>query len=337
MMRLPPFRLRHAHDVLEAVSILAGEPGTTRAVAGGTDLWPNMKRRHQMADTVVTLGRIDTLRGVRGDPGTGMRIGALTRLVEIAEHPIVRGAYPAFARAVASISSPLLRNMGTIGGNLCLDTRCTYSNQHEEWRRSIASCMKAEGEICWVAPGSPRCWAISASDAAPILCALGARVRLVGPAGERAIDLPALYRDDGIAYLTKKPDEILTEVLLPPAGSHKAAFWKLRRRGPIDFAVLTAAAVVWLDGRGAVERASVYLGAVNSYPTPVAEAAVALAGAPLTAERIHAAAESARKAATPMDNTDFAARWRGQMTVRYLEAALREIAGLDPGILPPKH
>src|SRR6185369_2841350 len=120
-------------------------------------------------------------------------------------------------RAVASISSPPLRNMGTIGGNLCVDTRCTYYNQTEDWRRSIGYCMKAEGDICWVATSSPLCLAHAASDSAPILCALGATVVLVSKEGEREIPLPELYHDDGIHYLTKRPDEILSEIRLPAA------------------------------------------------------------------------------------------------------------------------
>ncbi|MCI0652202.1 MAG: FAD binding domain-containing protein, partial [Planctomycetes bacterium] len=180
MLRLPPFRLHVPRTLRDAAALVAGAaPEAVRVVAGGTDLWPNMKRRHQSASSVVALRGIRELRGVRGDAGKEMRIGATTTLSEVAAHSALRKAYPALARAVASISSPLLRNMGTLGGNLCLDTRCTYLNQTEEWRRAIDYCMKAEGEICWVAPGSPRCWAVSSSDSAPILSAIGARVRLV--------------------------------------------------------------------------------------------------------------------------------------------------------------
>ena len=181
MLRLPPFEFRVAGSVAEAAAILAGEGPGTRLVAGGTDLWPNMKRRHQSARTVVSLMSIPDLTGI--DSNGELRIGATTRLSDVAASAAVRGRYPALARAVAAISSPPLRNMGTLGGNLCLDTRCTYYNQTEEWRRSIDYCMKEVGTVCWVAPSSPRCWAHSASDSAPMLAALGGRVKLVSAHG----------------------------------------------------------------------------------------------------------------------------------------------------------
>src|SRR5215218_11273894 len=217
MLRLPQFNFVHARTLAEAASVLAGEGAVegelVRLVAGGTDLWPNMKRRHQQASTVVSLMGIPGLAGI--DVNGEIHIGATTLLSDVVAHPAVRERYPGFAAAVQSISSPPLRNMGTIGGNLCVDTRCTYYNQTEEWRRSIDYCMKAEGEICWVATSSPRCLAHSASDSAPILCALGARVLLVSRHGEREIALEELYHDDGIHYLTKRADEIVAEILLP--------------------------------------------------------------------------------------------------------------------------
>ncbi len=368
MLRLPPFDLRLPSSAAEAVAVLAGEGPDARLVAGGTDLWPNMKRRHQQAKVVVGLMSIGELAGIStrrsirrpdgsagsgdssagdssaGDSSRELRLGATTPLAEIEHSSAVRLRYPALARAVASISSPALRNMGTIGGNICLDTRCAYYNQSEDWRRSISFCMKEAGTTCWVAPSSPRCWAHSASDAAPMLSALGARVMLLGPAGERVVPIEALYRDDGMAYLTKRPDELLTAALLPPesnADCCRSAFWKLRRRGSIDFAVLSVAVAAWPRG-GPVERARIVLGAVGSSPMPAPAAAAALIGKPLddtpiAAEAIAEAARLARRDATPMNNTDFQAQWRGQMVESYTAAALREAAGLDPGIRAPRH
>ena len=336
MLRLPPFTLERPSTAKDAAQALADHPDA-RVVAGGTDLYPNMKRRHQMASTVVSLANVDGLVGVHGKPGEEVRIGAMTTLSDVAAHPTIVEAYPALAQAITSISSPVLRNMGTIGGNLCLDTRCTYYNQNEEWRRSINYCMKAEGEVCWVAPGSPRCWAISASDSAPMMCALEARVKLVGPEGERVIPVYDLYQDDGIAYLTKAREEILTEVILPPVNGAKTAYWKLRRRGSIDFAVLTVAVSLDLAADQSVEQARVFLGAVNSFPSPATDVVETIVGNPIDADRIAEAATKARKAATPMDNTDFVARWRGQVTGKYVEAALREAAGLEEERLAPKH
>jgi len=235
VLRLPEFQLVSAQTLADATAVLASEGAaegrTVRLVAGGTDLWPNMKRRHQKATTVVSLMGIPELRGIRnggnaGDAGE-LAIGATTLLDDLARDQRLRARYPALATAVDSISSPPLRNMGTIGGNVCVDTRCTYYNQTEDWRRAIDYCLKEDGTTCWVAPGSPKCLAHSASDSAPVLCALDARVKLVSAAGDRTVPVAGLFRNDGIDYLGKRPDEILTEILLP-AGSdagHCRAAW----------------------------------------------------------------------------------------------------------------
>ena len=337
MLRLPPINLQLPTTVQDAAKAIAAD--NTRLVAGGTDLWPNMKRRHQKAGTVVSLMSIPGLDTI-DTTGSDVRIGGTATLTNIIRDDIVRERFPAFAKAVASISSPPLRNMGTIGGNLCVDTRCTYYNQTEEWRRSIDYCLKEDGTVCWVATKSPRCWAHTASDSAPILCALDATVKLVAANGERELPLADMYVDDGIDYLTKRPDEILTEVVVPgtsDAGHCRSSFWKLRRRGSIDFATMSVAAAVWLDDNDVVTRASLYLGAVGAAPMPVADIAAILPGNKLTEENIAEIAHAAHKIAQPMDNTDFAPSWRGKMTEQYATAALREIAGLPQLRMQPRH
>jgi 4-hydroxybenzoyl-CoA reductase subunit beta len=322
-----------------AAATSALEAGNARIVAGGTDLWPNMKRRHQSADTVISLMSIPGLSEVRSDAGE-LTMGGTTTLSTIIRDEHVRKRFPAFARAVASISSPPLRNMGTIGGNLCIDTRCTYYNQTEEWRRSIDYCLKEAGKICWVATKSPKCWAHTASDAAPILCALGAQVKLVSSQGEREIPLTSLYVDDGIDYLAKQSNEIVTEILVPETSGidHcRSAFWKLRRRGSIDFSTLSVATAVWMDDNEVVTRAELYLGAVGSAPMPVAEAGTVLVGNRISDDRIQEVAHAAHKIARPMDNTDFTASWRGKMTEQYVVAALREVAGMPQLRMRPRH
>lgn len=335
MLRLPPFELRRPSTLAEAAAILAGagadSGGSVRLVAGGTDLWPNMKRGVQLADTVVSLLSIPDLAGFEDGTGSGsgngeLRLGATTTLNRIAASPRVRRRFPALAEAARSISTPVLRNMGTIGGNLCLDTRCNYYNQSEEWRRSVDYCMKEEGTVCWVAPSSRRCLAVAAADTAPVLCALGATARLVSVRGERQLPVAELYRDDGIEYLTKAPDEILVDVTLPPssdAGRCRSAFLKLRRRGSIDFAVLSVAAAVWLDGGGRVRDAALWLGSVASHPRPVPAACEMLRGHALDEDLIAEAARLCRRRAMPLDNTDFTAQWRGVMVERYAAEALR--------------
>jgi 4-hydroxybenzoyl-CoA reductase subunit beta len=337
VLRLPPIELQTPSTVEDAAQAIA--QGNARLVAGGTDLWPNMKRRHQKAETVISLMSIPGLDAIDSS-GKDVHIGGTATLSNIVRDEGIRERLPAFAKAVASISSPPLRNMGTIGGNLCVDTRCTYYNQTEEWRRSIDYCLKEEGTICWVATKSPRCWAHTASDSAPILCALDAKVKLVSASGEREIPLTEMYVDDGIDYLSKQPDEILTEVIVPGSSdsSHcRSAFWKLRRRGSIDFSTMSVAAVVWMDDDDVVTQASMYLGAVGSAPMPVPEIASVLAGNKISEEAIDEIAHAAHKIAQPMDNTDFAASWRGKMTEQYVTAVLREIAGLQQQRMQPRH
>jgi 4-hydroxybenzoyl-CoA reductase subunit beta len=214
--------------------------------------------------------------------------------------------------------------MGTLGGNLCLDTRCNYYNQSYEWRKSIDFCMKKDGAICWVAPSSPRCWAVSSSDVAPVMVAIGAEYVLAGPAGERVVPAGRFYHNDGINYLTKQPDEILTAVRLPAPNGWDAVYHKLRRRGSFDFPVLGVAAwVKWDDGK--VADARIVLGGVASYPQEVVEAGAALRGTSLQGEAIAAAAQAAFQPSKPMDNTDFDLSWRKQMTRVWATRALEEL------------
>ena len=337
MLRLPPLEFSAPTRLSEAVAAYSN--GGARLVAGGTDLWPNMKRRHQRTQEVVSLMSIDELRGIEQD-SLGVTIGSTETLTGVLRNPVICDRYPGLARSVAAISSPPLRNMGTLGGNLCVDTRCTYYNQTEEWRRSIDYCMKEQGTICWVATNSPRCWAHSASDAAPMLCALGARIRLISSEGERQIALTDLYRDDGIDYLGMRPGEILTHIVVPADADRercRSAFWKLRRRGSIDFSVLSVAVALWMDERNVVGRAAVYLGAVGSSPVCVGAAQELLVGKPLDEDLIAAVARQARTEATPLDNTDFVPAWRGKMAEHYTHAALCDAAGLPVRRQAPRH
>src|SRR5262249_54002220 len=155
-----------------------------------------------------------------------------------------------------------LRNMGTIGGNLCLDTRCNYYDQNYEWRKAIDFCMKKDGETCWVATSSPKCLAVSSTDTAPALIALGASVTLLSASGTRTVPVEALYSNDGIHYLTRRPDEILTSVRVPRLAGWRSTYWKLRRRGSFDFPVLSVAAAARFAKDGTIEDARIVLGAV---------------------------------------------------------------------------
>lgn len=328
MMRLPRFRFVAPKSVAEAAKILAGEGPRAMPVSGGTDLYPNMKRLHQTPKTVVALSHLAELKGTTGTPKKkGLIIKAGETLTDVCESPLVKRAYPALAHAVASISTPLLRNMGTLGGNICLDTRCNYYDQSYQWRKSIDFCMKKDGDICWVAPGSSRCWAVQSSDSVPLLVAIRARLKLVGPRGARVIEAKDFFRDDGIRYLTKKPHEILTEIRLPATSGWKASYQKLRRRGAFDFPVLGVGACAWFGKSGVVTDARIIFGGIASYPKPADEAAKFLIGKKLTEETIKQAAALAYNPARPLDNTDFTMHWRKLMARVYTERALREVAG----------
>src|SRR5687768_1340287 len=250
-------------------------------VAGGTDLYPNMKRRQQTPATVISLARIPELKEISGSPEDGMAIGACVSLTAVATHPVLRAQYRAVAHAAHTISTPLLRNMGTMGGNLLLDTRCNYYDQTYEWRKSIDFCMKRDGEICWVAPSSPRCWAVQSSDGVPVAVALGAEVTLASARGVRRIPAAALYRNDGIDYLTKAADELLVSYHLPAVNGWRATYVKLRRRDAFDFPVLGVAVRLSFAGDGTVADARIVLGAIASYPMEMPEAAKAIVGARL--------------------------------------------------------
>jgi 4-hydroxybenzoyl-CoA reductase subunit beta len=311
MMRLPWFDYRAPRTLDEAARILAGEGPNAALIAGGTDLLPNMKRRQMAPKVLVSVRQIPELKG------NGAILGAGLTLTEIVRKPeLPRG----LRQAAAQVATVHLRNMGTIGGNLCLDTRCNYYNQNYEWRKAIDFCLKKDGDICWVATASKRCVAMSSTDCAPALLVLGARVKLVSTSGARELALEELYNNDGIDYLRRRPDEILTEVRCANAPS---TYWKLRRRGAFDFPVLGVGAAL-IDG-----AARLALGAVASRPFLVEKANDFLRGKELTDEVIEEAGRIAASRAKPMDNADFDLYWRKDLTAAFVGYALRELRGDD--------
>ena len=333
MMRLPPFTYFAPRELREAADLLAEHGPAAMVVAGGTDLFPNMKRRQQEPSVVIGLRSLRELRSVAVAEDGSVIAGAMTTLEQVASHPLLRERYPALAMAAGAVSTPHLRVMGTLGGNICLDTRCNYYDQNYHWRKSIDFCKKKDGEICWVAPGSPRCWAVSSSDTAPVTVALGARFRLVSAGGERIVDAEQFFRDDGIEYLARRPDEILAEILLPPADGVVSTYWKLKRRGAFDFPILGVAVALRREAE-VVRDVRIVLGAVGSSPVVAADAAAKLEGRRPDAELIEEVARWAAKGARPLDNTDLSYAWRKRMTRVYVRRALREAAGLPPTAAP---
>ncbi|MBP8298909.1 MAG: FAD binding domain-containing protein [Planctomycetes bacterium] len=321
MLRLPTFTYHRPKTAAEAVAIASEHGKQAMYVAGGTDLYPNMKRRHQTPTQVISLQDVPGLHAVEVLPDGRTAIGAMVTLTELEKHPHLLQHYPGFAHAVREISTPLLRNMGTIGGNLLLDTRCSYYDQGHEWRESIDFCMKKDGAICWVAPGSPRCWAVQSSDTVPVVCAMEADVELVGNAGTRTQKAGDLYRDDGIQYLTKKPEELLTRLVLPAPGTWKASYLKLRRRDTFDFPILGVGVCLWFEG-GIITKANIRLGGAGSYAIPASDSEKLLVGQKLTDELIAAAGAAAMKPARTMDNTDQDVYWRKKVAPVFVARAL---------------
>jgi len=347
MMRLPKFEYRVPRTIAEAVKIIADAGPEGQFVAGGTDLYPNMKRRQQTPRTVISVMRLPELNRVTGDGSQGLVIGGSMTLTDICEHPVIKRDYPVIASAARTISTPILRNMGTIGGNLLLDTRCNYYDQNYEWRKGINFCLKKDGDVCWVAPGSSKCWAVQSSDLVPVMVAIGAKFRLVSTLGERMVDAAGFYNDDGIDYLKKRHDELLVDIHLPATNGWRASYQKLRRRGAFDFPVLGVAAYISfstgsgsgrimsgtlpdgrvsaISGSDRITDAKIVLGGIAPSPIEVNEAAQALIGQPLNEDQIQAAAEAAYVKARPLDNTDFVMNWRKQMARQYTIRALEEL------------
>lgn len=328
MLRLPAFRYVAPRTLYEAAEHLAEDGPDAAAVAGGTDLLPHMKRRQRTPSVLVGLRHLKELHGIRSTPDGGLAIGAGCTLAEVSQHPALAARYPALTRAAELVATPTVRQMGTIGGNLCIDTRCTCFNLPLLTRTAQGLCLKDGGPICVVAPRSPRCWAVASSDTAPLLIALGARVHLMSITGERTIPLAELYCDDGLHPLSLRHGEVLTEILLPPADGTRAVYKKVRRRGTIDFPVLGVAVAVRGAPADPVADARIVLGAVASTPIVAADAARLLMGSHLDPEVAAAAAVAAAGAAKPLENTDFTAGWRKHMVRVTVERAIREVAGL---------
>ena len=320
MLRLPKFRFVSPPTLDEAIRLRTEHLATSMYVAGGTDVYPKMKRRQFLPEVVIALEHV-----VHGEisNGDGLRIGASATLTEVSAHPKVRSGYRALAEAAALVSTPQLRNMGTLGGNVCLDTRCNWYDQSLFWRTAEGFCMKTHAEVvCRVAPSSPKCLAVASADTVPALIALGASVRVVGPHGARDVSLADCYREDGIRYLTLAPGEVVTEVHLPPSDGWRSTYLKQRDRGSFDFPIAGVAAAVRWEG-GVVTDARVAITALGS--RPVAIDASMLRGTKLEDDAIAAVADATHKAARPMDNTSGTISQRKRASRVFAERALRSL------------
>ncbi len=338
MLRLPKFEYRAARSVAEALDWLGEFEGAVdkdpeaRAMlmAGGTDVLPNMKERIFTPQVVIGLKNVAALRGMGADDEHGLRIGPNVSLHEIAVSPLLRDGYAALATAASVVSTPQLRQMGTLGGNLCLDTRCNYYNQSEFWRKARDYCLKKGSDICRVAPNGTGCYAVSSCDTAPALIALGASVRVASRQGERLLPLADLYAQDGIHPVHLRDGEVLSDVHLPRLeGDWRSTYVKYRVRGSFDFPIASVAVAARFDGDVCAE-ARVVLQGVATRPLTLPKAEALLTGARWTPDVIDAAAEIAYQTAHPMDNTSGTIALRRRIVRAYTQRALVAVAGATP-------
>jgi len=306
MEALPAFRLHRPATAEEAVALAAADPDA-RFVAGGTDMIVNVRRGIERPGALVDLSAVAGFATVAED-GEGLRIGAGVALEALAAHPAVRVRFPAVADAAGAVAGPTHRAYGTVGGNLCLDTRCIYYNQSEWWRAANDYCLKHRGAVCHVAPGGQRCFAAFSGDVAPALLVHDASVEIAAPAGRRRVPLAALYRNDGLDHLTLAPGELLCAVHVPAAAAGRSGYAKSRVRGSIDFPLAGAAVRLAMDG-GVVADLRVALTAVNPYPQLVT-GTDAFRGQPLDDAALDALRELVRSQARPMKTTTVAPWYR---------------------------
>ncbi len=229
---MPEFEMLRPSTVEEVIAA-RNASSSARICAGGTDIIVNMRHGLSETGTLIDITAVDELKRTESD-ADGLHIGAGVTLAEIAELPLITESYPAIAEAAQTIAGPTHRNVATVGGNLCLDTRCLYYNQSHWWRKANNFCLKYKGDICHVAPQGNRCRAAFSGDLAPALMVHGAILEIAGPGGPRRVPLADFYREDGADHLTLAPDEVVTTAHLPSANG-VSAYAKVRVRGAIDF------------------------------------------------------------------------------------------------------
>jgi len=334
-LSLPQFKLLRPRTVEEAVSLLAKHSNrvvagdspahasshNVRIVAGGTDLIPSMRQKLFEPQYVLDVRHIAELKGIR-QRGSGVDIGALTSLTSLEHSDLLRRRYPVLTEAAATVASPLLRNMGTIGGNICLDTRCLWYNQSLTWRKGCGFCIKKDGNLCHVAPGGSKCWAAFSGDTPPALLCLNAEIEIVSASGLRRMPLRDFYTGDGIAYRNLQPDELVTRVFLPESSAdYKGCYRKLRVRGSIDYP-LAGIAVVIKRSNGHVEHGRVAITAVNPAPLLVKGASELLAGKIVDEALANAVGDLAAKTAKPLTTSALTPEYRREMIRLFTKRAV---------------
>ena len=321
-MSLPSFKLLRPRSLRQAVDYLARHGNDLLILAGGTDLLPSMKQKLFTPEYVMDIRGIDEIRGIHVRPGVGVEIGALTPLSAIEDSEFIRRNYRVLHEAAKTVASPILRNMGTLGGNICLDTRCVWYNQSLQWRRSCGFCIKKDGDLCHVAPGGKFCWAAFSGDTPPALLCLGAELEIAGPTGMRRVALKDFYTKAGDTRMRLERNEMLTRVFVSEASSGwKGSYLKLRIRGSIDYPLAGVAVALKKNG-GPVEAARMAITAVNPAPLLVAGVESALLGKQIDEHVATVVGELAAKTAKPLTTSALTPEYRREIVKVYARRAL---------------
>lgn len=325
VLRLPPFRYHRPRTLDEAVALLGEHAGEALPVAGGTDLIPNMKHRLFEPEHLVGLKGVGELQGIR-EEGGWLRIGAAETLASLARDLEIRKRFPSLAEAAGHVAGPQIRNAGTLGGNLCLDTRCTYYNQTAFWRGALGYCLKKDGTVCHVTKVGKKCVAAHSADTPPVLMTLDAVAVLVGPQGRREIAVRDFFVADGIANTRREVGEIVAEVRIPLSSSKKrAAYAKLRQRNAIDFPLLTVAVSADLEGDGTVRSITGVVTALGSRPRELTGWAEVAEGHALDDGVVSELAARAHRQCHPLENIIVDPDWRHAMVPVYVRRALDQL------------
>jgi 4-hydroxybenzoyl-CoA reductase subunit beta len=312
-LSLPQFRLLRPRSTDEAISYLGKHAGNIRVLAGGTDLIPSMRQKLFEPEYVLDLRGIAELRGIRPRSDGAVEIGALTALSAIEKSAYLRQHFPVLTEAAATVASPVLRNMGTLGGNICLDTRCLWYNQSLTWRKGCGFCIKKDGDLCHVAPGGTKCWAAFSGDTPPALLCLNAEIEITGTNGARRMALQEFYTGDGVNYRKLLPNELVTRVFLPAdSADYSGIYRKLRVRGSIDYP-LAGVAVVMKRSNGHVEDARVAMTAVNPAPILVQRATEMLVGKTIDEALAETVGDLAARTAKPLTTSALTPEYRREM------------------------
>jgi 4-hydroxybenzoyl-CoA reductase subunit beta len=281
-----------------------------------------MRQKLFEPEYVLDLRGIAMLCGIRPQGDGGVEIGALTTLRAVERSDFLRQHYPVLADAAANVASPVLRNMGTIGGNICLDTRCLWYNQSLTWRKGCGFCIKKDGDLCHVAPGGTKCWAVFSGDTPPALLCLNAEIEIANAGGTRRVLLRDFYTGLGDNYRKLQPNELVTRVFLPAsAAGYHGVYRKLRVRGSIDYP-LAGVAVVMKRSNGRVADARIGITAVNPAPLLVQGAGELLLGRAVDEALAEAVGDLAAKSAKPLTTSALTPEYRREMIRLFTKRAV---------------